>query len=32
MVAGIAGSAVVALLLARLTLGHTQRLEEKAYV
>ena len=32
MVAGIAGSAVVALLLARLTLGHAQRLEEKAYV
>jgi DHA1 family bicyclomycin/chloramphenicol resistance-like MFS transporter len=32
MVAGIAGSAIVALVLARLTLGHAQRLEEKAYV
>ena len=32
MVAGIAGSAIVALVLARLTLGHAQRMEEKAYV
>jgi MFS transporter, DHA1 family, multidrug resistance protein len=32
MVAGIAGSAIVALMLARLTLGHAQRVEEKAHV